>query len=85
MLKIQRLICRIFGHDWATTHTNQWMVPAQLRCRRCRLERSMERIQGGRPFQMCWHYTNGLISAEFNPMDLNRDEERRVMREVEYK
>jgi hypothetical protein len=28
-----KLLCRLFGHSWQTTHTNRYMIPTREVCR----------------------------------------------------
>lgn len=34
---IRRLLCRLLGHDWHTTHVNGYFIPTARVCCRCRL------------------------------------------------
>lgn len=34
-------LCKLIGHKWETTHTNQWQMPTREKCK-CGLSRDLE-------------------------------------------
>jgi len=57
---MKKFLCKVFGHNVETTHTNRWQIPTREKCERCGLSRSMERVPDTNCFQ--WVYSDGRES-----------------------
>lgn len=45
-----KMLCRMFGHAWVTTHANRYQMPTRQQCGRCHVAREWRGgIEGG------WH------------------------------
>lgn len=56
-----KLLCKLFGHNVETTHTNKHQIATGEKCGRCGLSRKLKRIEETNCVQ--WVYSDGRKSV----------------------